>query len=104
MRGADSTAASLDCGGRLLRPERPTLGDRRGLRRLQRIGLTPARTDRIRQAIDPAVAAPDVVAVGLGWVAVDERPRIEGVRHAAHLVLDREQHLAGVEVDDVLET
>src|SRR4029077_339565 len=36
-------------------------------------------------------------------VAVDQGPRVERVRHAADLVLDLEQHLAGVEVDDVLE-
>src|SRR5579872_2595518 len=93
----------LDRGGRLLCPQRPPLGDRRRLRRLQRIAHPAARPDRIRQVIDPAVAAPDVVAVGLSRVAVDERPRVERVRHAAHFVFDREQHLAGVEVDDVLE-
>ena len=43
------------------------------------------------------------MAVGLVDVAVDQRPRIKRVRHAADLVLDREQHVAGVDVDDVLE-
>ena len=44
-----------------------------------------------------------VVAVGLRRVAVDQRPAVDRMGLAADLVLDREQHLAGVEIDDVPE-
>ncbi len=48
------------------------------------------------------VIARRIVAVGLRRITVDERARIKRVRHAAHFVLDGEEHLAAVEVDDVL--
>ena len=44
-----------------------------------------------------------VEAVCLLGIAVDQRPGVERVAHAAHLVLDREQHAPRVEIDDVLE-
>src|SRR5262249_32839137 len=50
-----------------------------------------------------AVVTRPVVAVALRRVAVDERPAIERVGLAAHLVLDSEQDLAGIEIYDVLE-
>src|SRR5215467_13826523 len=43
-------------------------------------------------------------AVALLGIAVDLRARIERMAHAAHLMLDRKQHLAGIEGDDVLKT
>src|SRR5262245_39855947 len=43
-------------------------------------------------------------AVAMLGIAVDLRARIERMAHAAHLMLDRKQHLAGIEGDDVLET
>src|SRR5205814_8557451 len=89
---------------RLLGAHRASLGNRRRFRRLQRVLDPSARADRIRQCPNPLVAAPDVIPVGLRRVAVDEPPRIARMSHAADLVLDREQHLAAVEVDDVLET
>src|SRR5437763_5071656 len=88
---------------RLLGAHRASLGNRRRLWRLQRILDPSARADRIRQCPDPLVAAPDIIPVGLRRVAVDEASRIERMGHAADLVLDREQHLAAVEIDDVLE-
>src|SRR6187549_3562626 len=48
------------------------------------------------------IVAGRIVAIGLRGIAVDERARVKRVRHAAHLVLDREQHLAAVGRDDVL--
>src|SRR5580704_18375863 len=51
----------------------------------------------------PGVAAGHVGPVGLCGIAVDQRPRIERVRHAADLMLDLEQGLAAVEVGDHLE-
>ena len=36
-------------------------------------------------------------------IAVHQRPVEHRVRHAAHLMLDGEQHFAGIQVDDVLE-
>src|SRR5262245_25168869 len=50
-----------------------------------------------------AVMARLVIAVALRRVAVDERPAIERVGLAAHLVLYGEQDLARIEIDDVLE-
>ena len=44
-----------------------------------------------------------VVAVALVRIAVDQRPREHRMGLAPHLVLDREQHLARIEIDDVLE-
>ena len=44
-----------------------------------------------------------VVTVRLRWIAVDQRPAVERMGLAAHLVLDGEQDLAGIEIDDVLE-
>src|SRR3954451_1526937 len=87
----------------LLGAQCAAFGDCRGLRRLQRILGPSARTDRVGQAPDPLVAAPDVIAVGLRRVAVDQGPRIERMRHAADFVLNLEQHLTGFEIDDVLE-
>src|ERR1051326_3470188 len=57
----------------------------------------------MRQRPGPGVAALRVVAVGLGGIAVHQRPRIERMLHAADLVLDREQRLAAPRIDDVLE-
>src|SRR5688500_14631356 len=47
--------------------------------------------------------AGDVGDIADGRVAVDQRPRIERMAHAAHLVLDLEQRLRVLRVDDVLE-
>ena len=44
-----------------------------------------------------------VVAVALRRVAVDQRAAEHRMGLASHLVLDREQHLAGVEVDEARE-
>ena len=44
-----------------------------------------------------------VVHVGGRRIAVDQRPAVHRIGGAARLVLDREQHFAGVEVDHVLE-
>src|SRR5262249_11591523 len=44
-----------------------------------------------------------IAAVALLRIAIDERTGVEGVAHAAHFVLDAEQHLA-LGIDDVLET
>src|ERR1044071_962315 len=90
----------IDLHRLLLRPQRAALGDRRGLWRLERVAGSATRTDRIGQAPYPLVAAPDVIAIGLRRVAVDQRPRIERVRHAADFVLDLKQHLAGFVIDD----
>src|SRR6185503_4904876 len=49
----------------------------------------------------PLLMAGRVGAVGLGRVAVDQRPHEHRVRGAADLVLDGEQMPAAVEVDDV---
>ena len=49
----------------------------------------------------PLVVARGKGAVGLGWVAVDERPEEHRVRGAAHLMLDGEEVLAAREIDDV---
>src|SRR6185437_13152487 len=40
-------------------------------------------------------------AVGLGWIAVDERPQEHRVRGAAHLMLDGEEVFAACKIDDV---
>src|SRR5262249_39733854 len=50
-----------------------------------------------------AVVAGPVVAVRLRRVAVHQRPAIERMGLAAHLVLQGEQHLARIEIDHVLE-
>src|SRR2546430_5305690 len=50
-----------------------------------------------------AVVPRPVVAIALRRVAVDERPAIERMGLAAHLMLHGEQHLARIEIDDVLE-
>src|SRR6476646_2151622 len=50
-----------------------------------------------------AVVARPVVAIALRRVAVDERPAIERMGLAAHLVLHGEQHFARIEIDDILE-
>src|SRR5882762_8280279 len=44
-----------------------------------------------------------VGGVGLQRVAVDERPRVERVLQASHLVLDLEQRLPRFRIDDSLE-
>src|SRR5262249_11828169 len=44
-----------------------------------------------------------VIAVGLGGIAVGERAAKERMGLAAHFMLDREQHLARVEIDNVIE-
>src|ERR1700676_1201464 len=64
-------------------------------------GFKPAPTWSHRPG--HAVVARPVVAVGLRGVAVDQGAAVERMGLAAHLVLDREQHLAGVEGDDILE-
>src|ERR1700730_1163744 len=50
-----------------------------------------------------AVMARLVIAVALRRGAVDERPTIERMGLAAHLVFDGEQDLARIKIDDVLE-
>src|SRR5690349_14351023 len=47
------------------------------------------------------VPARDVVGVGLRRIAVDERPPIKRMAHAAYLVLDLQLDGAGRDVDDV---
>src|SRR5262249_47981977 len=49
------------------------------------------------------VVAGRIGARGLRGIAVDQRPQVVRMLHAAHLVLDLEQVLAGVEIDDVAE-
>src|SRR5438477_1189709 len=67
----------------------------RGRRRLDLLG-------RARQCPIPLVRTHLIVAIVLRWVAVDHVTVVERVGNAAHLVLDREQVLAGFETDDVL--
>src|SRR5207244_1997879 len=50
---------------------------------------------------EPLIVAGRVRAVGLRWIAVDQRPQVHGVGGAAHLVLDREQVSAARRIDDV---
>src|SRR5437667_4312854 len=50
-----------------------------------------------------AVVAGPVVAVRLRRISVHQRPAIERMSLAAHLVLHGEQHLTRVEIDNVLE-
>src|ERR1700738_4594699 len=64
-------------------------------------GFKPAPTWSHRPG--HAVVARPGVAVGLRGVAVDQGAAVERMGLAAHLVLDREQHLPRVEIDDVLE-
>src|SRR5438477_11425363 len=52
----------------------------------------------------PLLVAGRVGAVGLGRIAVDQRPHVHRVRGAAHLMLDPEQRLAVAEIDDVAKT
>src|SRR3972149_4520401 len=47
------------------------------------------------------IVAAHVIGVGLCRIAVDQRPRVERMAQAAHLVLDREERLAAAQVDDV---
>src|ERR1035437_5091598 len=56
---------------------------------------------RVSESAAKRVVAAHVIVIGLRRIAVDERPRIERITQAAHLVLDREQQLAAVEVDDI---
>src|SRR6516165_2945143 len=58
---------------------------------------------RSRQRPGQAVVAWLVIHVGLRRVAVDQRPAIHRVGLAARLMLDREQHFAAVEIDQVVE-
>src|SRR5256885_76092 len=61
------------------------------------------RGSSMRQRPGPGVAARRVVAVALGGIAIDQRPRVERMLHAADLVLDGEEVLAVGGIDDVLE-
>src|SRR5450759_1929955 len=58
---------------------------------------------RVSESAAKRVVAAHVIVIGLRRIAVDERPRIERITQAAHLVLDREQQLAAVQVNDVAE-
>src|SRR5947207_12701883 len=49
------------------------------------------------------VVAGAVIAVGLGGIAVDQRAGEHRVALRAHLVLDREEHLARIEIDHIVE-
>src|SRR5215831_4335292 len=40
----------------------------------------------------------------LGGIAIDQRPQVEGMLHAADFVLNSKQYLAAVRIDDVLES
>src|SRR5437588_4976493 len=40
----------------------------------------------------------------LRWVAVHQRAQVHRMLHAAHLMLNGEQHLASVGIDEVLKT
>jgi hypothetical protein len=40
----------------------------------------------------------------LGRIAIDKRPQVEGMLHAADFMLDGKQHFAAVRIDDVLES
>src|SRR5216683_2430526 len=66
--------------------------------------VTPLLSPVVRVGLHcpgPLIVALRVSAVGLGRIAVDERPQIHGMRGAAHFVLNREQVLAISRVDDV---
>src|SRR5262249_49943047 len=66
-----------------------------------RSGLERGPVVRRRPAI--LVLPRRVAPVALRRVAVDQRPRIERMPHAAHLVLDAEEDAPAFDVDDVLE-
>src|SRR5439155_12777242 len=71
-----------------------------------------ARAARRRYALQPHIGAADlpvplvaahlIALLALRRVTVDQRAGIERVSHAADLVLDLKQHLAGVDIDDRL--
>src|SRR3984957_17019453 len=50
---------------------------------------------------EPLVVACGEGAVGLGGIAVDERPQEHRVRGATHFMFDREEVLSVCEIDDV---
>src|ERR1700689_3022490 len=58
---------------------------------------------RSRHRPGQLVASGPVMLHGLRRIAVDEGAAVERVLQAAHLVVDGEEHRAGVEIDNVLE-
>src|SRR5262249_32771843 len=58
---------------------------------------------RLRQRPGQTVVAGLVIGIGLRRIAVHQWPAIHRIGLAARLMLDREQHVAAVEVDEVVE-
>ena len=92
--GVERSSAIVDALRHLPTPH-PTLPHKGGGRR------RPCKLSRQRpgHAVMPGL----VIHVGRRRIAVDQRAAVHRVGRAARLVLDREQHFAGVEVDHVLE-
>src|SRR3954462_9660485 len=90
------------CLGAAASVSRQSIGfaGRRHLRRAARLLIVEVlRLHRPRSL----VVAVGVVARGLRRIAVDQRSHEQRMGQAAHLVLDREQVLAGVKIGDVAE-
>src|SRR5207247_2305727 len=71
-----------------------------------RAGVTPPSHRRLRSArsrITPGPTAAQARCASGSLLAIDELPPEARVPVAAHLVLERERHLARVRIDDVLE-
>src|SRR6266852_8034890 len=65
--------------------------------------LSPRERVLSRHRPAPRIGPGQIVAVRLRRVAVDQRARVERVADAADLVLDGEEHLAGLGVGYILE-
>src|ERR1700722_13255333 len=53
---------------------------------------------------DPCVVTRRIIDVALRRIAIDQRPHKKRMSHAAHLVLDGEQGLAGFRIGEILES
>src|SRR5262249_3258286 len=71
--------------------------------RARRVAITEIAVPGSCHGPRHAVVARPVVAVRLRRIAVHQRPAIERMGLAAHLVLHGEQHFARIEIDHVLE-
>src|SRR5216684_6724765 len=58
----------------------------------------------LRHAPSPRVESRRIVDIALCRIAVYKRPHVDGMLHAAHFVLDREEDFPAVGIDNVLET